>query len=74
MSERKQWNAWHCLEMPCTLMSYRYDNMHHDRTFTTIRELMAYVRESYPNREWKSIKINSYGSQFYEIKYSRKEA
>lgn len=71
MSERKEWTQWHCLEMPCTLFSYRFDNNSQERTFTTIRELMTYVRESYPNREWKSIKINSYGSYFYEIKYTR---
>lgn len=73
MSEQKQWTQWHCLDMPCTLMSYRFGN-DSSRTFQTIRELMKYVRESYPNREWKAIKINSYGGHFYEIKYTRKEA
>lgn len=70
--ERRDWRQWHALEMPCTLMSYNFDN-DCEITFQNIRELMKYVRKQYPNRDWKSTKHNYYTSTFWEIKYSRKD-
>ena len=66
--EQRQWRDYMTIYTPTEERPMRVDGI----DFTSIRQLMKWLREQMPNRTWKATKFTAYLTGCHQIKYTYK--